>query len=128
MGAGVSGAFSFATVSPTQDHINFSFFGSNTASGSFTIDLGPFATTNGEMVTGVSFGSGTFSTTSADFSYRFLIGSGRAGSARNGGERAGAQPGRVVADAMRAREPGCYIAAPLPGQCAVAVKRRWARA
>jgi hypothetical protein len=43
---------------------------------------------------------------SADFSYRFLTGSGRAGSARNGGERAGAQPGRVVADAMRARGPG----------------------
>ena len=41
-----------------------------------------------------------------DFSYRFLIGSGRAGSARNGGERAGAQPVRVVADAMRARGPG----------------------
>src|SRR5262249_36897940 len=61
-----------------------------------------------------------------DFSYWFLIGSGRAGSARNGGERAGAQPGRVVADAMRARGPGGYIAAPLPGQCAVAGKRRWA--
>ena len=44
--------------------------------------------------------------TSADFSYRCLIGSGRAGSARNGGERAGAQPGRVVADAMRARGSG----------------------
>ena len=43
---------------------------------------------------------------SPDFSYRFLIGSGRAGSARNGGERAGAQPVRVVADAMRARGPG----------------------
>ena len=43
---------------------------------------------------------------SADFSYWFLIGSGRAGSARNGGERAGAQPGRVVADAMRAGGPG----------------------
>ena len=45
-------------------------------------------------------------TANADFSYRFLIGSGRAGSARNGGERAGAQPGRVVADAMRAGGPG----------------------
>jgi len=57
--AGVSGAFSFATVSPTLDHINFSFFGSNTASGSFILDLGPFATTDGEVVTGVSFGSGS---------------------------------------------------------------------
>ena len=44
--------------------------------------------------------------TSADFSYRFLIGSGRADSARNGGGRGFAQPGRVVVDAMRAREPG----------------------
>jgi hypothetical protein len=39
---------------------------------------------------------------SADFSYRFLIGSGRVGSARNGGERDFAQPGQVVADAVRA--------------------------
>jgi len=58
-GSGVSGSFTFSTVSPTLDHINFSFFGSNTASGSFTLDLGPFATTNGEVVTGVSFGSGS---------------------------------------------------------------------
>ena len=43
---------------------------------------------------------------SADFSYGFLIGSGRAGSARNGGERASVQPGQVMADAMRARGPG----------------------
>ena len=43
---------------------------------------------------------------SADFSYRFLIGSGRADSARNGGGRGFAQPGRVVVDAMRARGPG----------------------
>ena len=58
-GSGVTGFFSFSTVSPTLDHINFSFFGSNSASGSFTLDLGPFATTNGEVVTGVSFGSGS---------------------------------------------------------------------
>jgi hypothetical protein len=36
-----------------------SFFGSNTASGSFSLDLGPFATTNGEVVTGVSLASGS---------------------------------------------------------------------
>ena len=38
--------------------------------------------------------------TNPDFSYRFLIGSGRAGSARHGGERAGAQLGQVVVGAM----------------------------
>jgi len=60
-GSGVSGAFSFATVSPTLDHITFSFFGSTAGAGpgSFTIDLGHFATTNGEVVTGVSLASGS---------------------------------------------------------------------
>src|SRR5215472_13446230 len=60
-GSGVSGAFSFSMVSPTQDQINFSFFGSTAGAGpgSFSLDLGPFATTNGEVVTGVSFGSGS---------------------------------------------------------------------
>jgi hypothetical protein len=60
-GSGVSGAFTFATVSPTLDHINFSFFGSTAGAGpgSFTIDLGHFATTNGEVVTGVSLASGS---------------------------------------------------------------------
>jgi hypothetical protein len=60
-GSGVSGAFSFATVSPTLDHITFSFFGSTAGAGpgSFTIDLGHFVTTNGEVVTGVSLASGS---------------------------------------------------------------------
>jgi hypothetical protein len=60
-GSGVSGAFTFSTVSPTQDQINFSFFGSTAGAGpgSFDIDLGHFATTNGEVVTGVSFASGS---------------------------------------------------------------------
>jgi len=60
-GSGVSGAFTFSTVSPTQDHINLSFFGSTAGAGpgSFTLDLGHFATTDGEVVTGVSFASGS---------------------------------------------------------------------
>src|SRR5690349_7896569 len=32
-GSGVSGGFTFSTVSPTQDHINFSFFGSTAGAG-----------------------------------------------------------------------------------------------
>ena len=64
-----------------------------------------------------------------DFSYRFLIGSGRAGIARHGGERTGAQLERVVAGAMRpCAEWGEISRAPFPGQCAAAVRRKWARA
>ena len=66
---------------------------------------------------------------SPDFSYRFLIGSGRAGSARHGGERTGAQLERVVAGAMRpCADLGDISRAPFPGQCAAAVRRKWARA
>jgi hypothetical protein len=61
-GSGVSGAFTFATVSPILDTITFSFFGSTAGAGpgSFTINLGPFVTKDGEFVTGVSFASGSF--------------------------------------------------------------------
>ena len=66
---------------------------------------------------------------SPDFSYRFLIGSGRTGSARHGGERTGAQLERVVAGAMRpCADWGEISRAPFPGQCAAAVRRKWARA
>jgi len=59
-GSGVSGSFTFATVSPTLDTITLSFFGSTAGAGpgSFTIDLGNFVTTDGEVVTGVSLASG----------------------------------------------------------------------
>ena len=59
-GSGVSGAFTFATVSPTLDTITFSFFGSTAGAGpgSFTIDLGHFVTKDGEVVTGASYASG----------------------------------------------------------------------
>src|SRR5258705_13787084 len=47
-GQGVSGSFAFSTVTPTQDHITFTFFGSTAGAGpgSFTIDLGHFPTTD----------------------------------------------------------------------------------
>src|SRR5262245_11994246 len=59
-GSGVSGAFTFSTVSPTQDHIAFSFFGSTAGAGpgSFSLDLGHFVTKDGETITGVSLASG----------------------------------------------------------------------
>jgi len=59
--SGVTVGFAFSTVSPTQDHITFSFAGSTAGAGtgSFDVDLGHFATTNGEVVTGVSFASGS---------------------------------------------------------------------
>lgn len=59
--SGVTTSFTFSTVSPTQDHITFSFAGSTAGAGtgSFDVDLGHFATTDGEVVTGVSFASGS---------------------------------------------------------------------
>src|SRR5262249_48888294 len=67
-GSGVSGAFTFANVSPNLDTITFSFFGSTfDVAGSFSIDLGNFATTDGEVITGVTLFSGTFGTPSVSF-------------------------------------------------------------
>jgi hypothetical protein len=59
-GSGVSGSFTFATVSPTLDRIVFTYFGSTAGAGpgSFTIDLGNFVTTDGEAITGVTLASG----------------------------------------------------------------------
>ena len=60
-GSGVSGAFTFATVTPTLDRITFTYFGSTAGAGpgSFSVDLGHFVTTNGETITGVSLFSGS---------------------------------------------------------------------
>jgi hypothetical protein len=70
-GQGVSGAFTFSTISPTLDRITFSYFGSTAGAGpgSFSIDLGHFVTTNGEAITGVTLFSGSLggATTSVTF-------------------------------------------------------------
>lgn len=49
-GAGMSGAFSFADLSPSSSTITFTFFGgtSGAGPGSFSIDLSDFSTTDGE--------------------------------------------------------------------------------
>ena len=58
-GQGLSGSFAFAQLTPTQDRITFTFFGStNTISGTFSIHLGDFVTVDGEAITGVSYASG----------------------------------------------------------------------
>lgn len=58
-GAGLSGSFTFAQVTPTLDTITFIFFGStSSALGTFAIDLGNFLTLDGEVITGVSYVSG----------------------------------------------------------------------
>lgn len=59
-GSGVSGSFSFATVSPTLDTITFQFFGSTAGAGpgTFKIDLGNFVTLDGETITNVTHASG----------------------------------------------------------------------
>jgi hypothetical protein len=70
-GSGVSGSFSFTTVSPTLDRITFTYFGSTSpvGPGSFTIDLGNFVTKDGEAITGVTLFSGSLpgATTSVTF-------------------------------------------------------------
>jgi hypothetical protein len=57
---GVSGAFTFAKVTPTLDTITFTYFGSTAGAGpgSFSVDLGNFVTTDGEKITGATFASG----------------------------------------------------------------------
>lgn len=58
---GMSGSFSFSQPSPTLGTITFTFFGSTSSglSGTFTINLGNFQTTDGESITGVSYASGS---------------------------------------------------------------------
>jgi hypothetical protein len=59
-GAGVSGSFAFSTTAnPDVDRITFTFFGSTDfAPGTFTISLGNFVTTDGQIITGVTYNSG----------------------------------------------------------------------
>jgi hypothetical protein len=65
-GNGLSGSFSFAQSTPTLDTITFTFFGSTAVgSGTFIIDLGNFNTTDGEIITGVTYASGNIG--NADF-------------------------------------------------------------
>ena len=56
----MTGSFSFAQVSPTQDTITFTFSGNSPVdiSGSFSIDIGNFKTIDGETITAVSYASG----------------------------------------------------------------------
>ena len=71
-GAGLSGSFAFSNLGPTLDRITFTFFGStNTAAGTFAIQLGNFQTVDGEVITNVLYNSGnlaggTFTTVAFD--------------------------------------------------------------
>jgi hypothetical protein len=60
LGSGVTGTVTFAMVSPTEDTIRFTFFGSTAGAGpgSFSVDLSNFHTLDDEMITGVTFDSG----------------------------------------------------------------------
>lgn len=60
-GAGLSGSVAFANVSPHQDTITFTFYGSTSGAGpgSFSLDLGNFQTTGGGSILGVSYASGS---------------------------------------------------------------------
>jgi hypothetical protein len=61
------GTFSFFDPTPHTGLIAFIFFGStDSAPGSFTIDLGDFVTTDHEKITNVTYSSGNLS--SGDFS------------------------------------------------------------
>lgn len=58
--AGLSGSYTFATVSPTLSTITFTFYGSTAGAGpgSFTFELGNFQTADGSSILGVSYASG----------------------------------------------------------------------
>jgi hypothetical protein len=59
VGSGMSGSFAFADVTPTLSTITFTFFGSTAgATGTFAIDLGDFATTDGSTIASVIYSSG----------------------------------------------------------------------
>lgn len=59
-GSGMSGSFTFADVSTNSSTITFTFFGSTDGAGpgTFSIDLSNFVTTDGEHITGITYGSG----------------------------------------------------------------------
>ena len=58
-GAGVSGSFAFADVTPVLSTITYTFFGSTDgATGTFAINLGNFATIDGSTIANVSYASG----------------------------------------------------------------------
>lgn len=58
-GSGVSGSYTFADITPTLSTITFTFFGStNSATGSFSIDLGHFVTLDGDQISNITFASG----------------------------------------------------------------------
>lgn len=60
-GSGLSGGYTFTNVNPTEDQITFGFSGSTANStGTFTIDLSNFVTTDGSTITGITYDSGSF--------------------------------------------------------------------
>jgi hypothetical protein len=58
-GAGMSGSFTFADVTPNLSTITYTFFGSTDgASGTFSINLGNFVTADGSTIANVTYSSG----------------------------------------------------------------------
>jgi hypothetical protein len=67
----VSSSFAFTNVSPTEDQITFTFFGSSNPDGGgpgqFKIDLSNFVTTDGSTIVGITRDSGNFLDGDGDF-------------------------------------------------------------
>jgi hypothetical protein len=62
VGAGMSGSFTFADVTPVLSTITFTFFGSTSgALGTFALDFGNFVTTDGSTIANVTYSSGNLS-------------------------------------------------------------------
>ena len=60
---GLFGSFAFSDLTSTTGRITFRFFGSTfSAPGSFAIDLGSFATTDGDKITNIVYDSGNLAT------------------------------------------------------------------
>ncbi len=86
--SGLYGSVAFADTDSTDGTITFNFTGSSSptgdGSGGFTIELGNFATTDGSIVTGVSYASGnladgSFNTVSFDGTTATFTGTSDAG-------------------------------------------------
>ena len=82
----MSGSFAFAIINPTLDRITFTFFGSTSGAGpgTFVIALGNFATTDGSVVTNVTYNSGNLF--EGDFSSVTFVGGTATFTGSTGGE------------------------------------------
>jgi hypothetical protein len=113
-GSGLTGLISFANVSPTLDTITFTYFGSTAGAGpgSFTIDLGNFVTTDGEVIAAVTYASGSLPGATASVIFN---GTDALFTETGGDYNAVGNGTPVVFDVETRRVPGPIAGAGIPG-------------